>query len=106
MTENDNLKLNRFLLIVEDNPKGTTWCEIEYDEFSICMDNPKQYQIFIIDGKRAKICVAVWNYCANYSIALKTAISFVSGTCRKVTLNPEGFDPVSRNGEPLIHPPY
>ena len=96
----------KFLVIVESNPKGQTWSEVDYDEFLLCMDRPQDYQMHVFDGETAKICVAVWNKCCDRAIALKTASSFVSGAYLSFTLNPDGFDPYVRCGISIFNPPY
>lgn len=103
---NTNQVLTRFLFAVGDNLLTLAWCEIDPDEFEYIRDNPKYYNFWVFQGVTAKIIVCAPKDGLNREKALKMASSFVSGSYTHVTLNPKGFDPYSRNGEPLIHPPY
>jgi len=103
------MKQTKFLLIVGDGPAGCVWCEIDWDEFQYCDDQPTLYDVFVFDGKEAKIFVASYrieDQPVDRQKALKTASLFVLGQFDQIVLNPEGFDPFKRKGEALIHPPY
>jgi len=97
----------KFLLIVENNKQGSTWVEIEVDEFQSCLDHPAYYDFFTFSGHFVTICVVVWNKCANRQIALKVATAFVEGAYRTLHLNPEDNITYCTNGEPYLrNPPY
>lgn len=96
----------KFLLIVEDNPSGTTWVEIEVDEFQSCWEHPREYDIFVFPGLKWHVSVAVWNKCCGKQKALKTASSFVFGTYHTVHLDPEDGMTYFETGQALDHPPH
>jgi hypothetical protein len=96
----------KFLLIVEANPVGMTWCEIEWDEFEACLRHPKEYDFQTFNGRFMTVLVAIWNKCATKEQALKTASSFVFGTYKKVHLDPEDGVTYFETGIPLLHSPH
>jgi len=97
-----------FLLMWKGNTR-TVFCELDADEWVNCEEHPQEYQIFVVDGQRAKVLVATWERGLMYHHAMETATCFVFGAYDKITIDLDNLTGQTEQGEKHgldIHPPY
>ncbi len=100
----------RYTLLMHGGAGAPLFCELEYDEWVFVDNNPKQYQIFVIDGKDVCVLVATEDRTMKRSDALKCASSFVYGRYEKIEVDLKRLIGTEEKGIPIgvrnNHPPY